>query len=56
MSLEIILIEAKYYIKEKPASSGNPQENTIIERIHQVLGNLVWTYNIHTIYVDDADP
>ena len=30
--------------------------NATIERIHQVLGNLVHTYNLQEIYVDNADP
>ena len=50
------MIENEYVIKTKPDSPGKPQANTIIERIHQVLGNLVQTYNIQEIYVDDADP
>ena len=40
----------------KPTYPGNPQANAIIERINQVLGNLVRTYNIQETYVDDADP
>ena len=51
-----ILIEDEYGINNKPASPGKPQENAIIEIIHQVLGNLLCTYNLQKIYVDDADP
>ena len=40
------LIEKEYNIKTKPASPGNTQANTIVEIIHQVLGNLVRTYNL----------
>ena len=43
-------------MKTKKASSGNPQANATIHRIYQVLGNLVRTYNLDRIYVDDADP
>ena len=50
------MIEQKCGIKTKPASSGNPQANTIIEIIYQVLGNLVCTYNLQETYVDEADP
>ena len=28
----------------------------IMERIHQVLGNLVWTLKITKTYVDEEDP
>ena len=51
-----ILIEQEYGIKTNPASSGNPQANATIEIIHQVLGNLIHTYNLHDKYGDDADP
>ena len=50
------LIEQGYGIKTKPASSGIPQANATIERIHQVLGNLIHNFNLHDTYVDDADP
>ena len=48
------MIENEYSIKTKPAPPGNPQANTILERIHQVLGNLVRTYNIQEVYIVDA--
>ena len=49
------LIEDKYGTKNKPAFPGNPQMNSTIEIIHQVLGNLVRTYSLQETYVDDAD-
>ena len=39
--LKNILIENEYYIKTNPYYPGNSQAKSIIERIHQVLGNLV---------------
>ena len=50
------MIEQEYGIKTKPDSSRNPQANAIIERIHQVLGNLVRSFNLHDTYVHDDDP
>ena len=50
------MIEQEYGIKTKPSPPGNSQANANIERIHQVLGNLVHTYNLQETYVDDADP
>ena len=50
------MIEQEYGIKTKPVSSGNPQANATLERIHQVLGNLVRTYNLQETYVDDSGP
>ena len=50
------MTEQKYGIKAKPASSGNPQTNETTEIIHQVLGNIVHSYNLKEGYIDDADP
>ena len=33
-----------------------PQVNATIEIMHQVLGNLVQTYNLHETYVDETNP
>ena len=49
------LIENEYGINNKPCSPGNPQAHAIIERIYQVLWNLVRRYNLQGKYVDDAD-
>ena len=45
------LTEQEYGIKTKSASPRNPQENAKIERIHQVLRNIVHTYNLQETYV-----
>ena len=50
------MIEQEYGIKTNPASSENTQANKIIERIHQVLGNIIRYFNLQDTYVDDADP
>ena len=49
------LIEEEYSIKAKSDYSGNPQIKYIIERIHQVFGNLEHTYNLHETYIDDSN-
>ena len=49
------MIENEYGIKAKPASPGNPQANVIVERIHQVLGDILCTFNLQEIYLDEAD-
>ena len=49
------LIEKEYEIRTNPYSSRNPQANATIERIHQVFGNLVRTYNVHETFEDYAD-
>ena len=37
------LSEYEYGITDKTSTLGNPMSNAILERIHQVLGNLVHT-------------
>ena len=34
----------------------NPISNAILEQIHQVIGNLVRTFNIQQTYVEKNDP
>ena len=46
------LIETEYRIIAKPSTSGNSMSNMILKWIHQVLGNLVRTFNIQQTYVD----
>ena len=48
-------IQEEYGITAKPSTLVNPMSNAILERIHQVLGNLVRTYNIYQTYVDKDD-
>ena len=48
------LLENGNGLKENPDSSGNPQMNTIIEIMYQVLGNLIWTYNLQETYVNQG--
>ena len=51
------LIEMEYGITSKPSTSVNTMSNAVLERIHQVLGNLVCTFNISTqTYVDKNYP
>ena len=49
------LIETEYRITAKPSTSGNSMSNAIFEWIHQVLGNLVRTFNIQQTCVDEND-
>ena len=49
-----VIIEMEYGITAKPSTSEDPMSNAVLERIHQVLGNLVRTFNISTqTYVDE---
>ena len=50
------LTETEYGITSKPRTSENRMSNAIVERIHQVLGNLVRPFNIQQSYVDKNYP
>ena len=50
------LIEIEYRITAKPITLGNPMSNAILERIQQVLGNILRTFNIQQTYVDKNVP
>ena len=40
------MIKVDYQIKRKPATTKNPQSNSIIERIHQTLGDMLRTFEL----------
>jgi hypothetical protein len=39
--------------KLKPVTTRNPQANAIIERVHQTVGNVIRTFNVHAMDQDD---
>ena len=41
------MIVEKYGIKKRGISPRNPQANSILERIHQVIGNMIKTFKIY---------
>jgi hypothetical protein len=43
-------------IKCRPTTSYNPQENSIIERIHQVMGNMLRDFELEERELDTDDP
>ena len=45
-----------YGIKKKKITTKNPQSNAIIERVHQVLGNMLRTFELQDQNLDDVDP
>ena len=48
------MVSNDYGIKRKPATTRNPQANSVIERIHQTLGNIIRVYDYDAL--DDKDP
>ena len=45
-----------FSIKPTPTTIKNPQANSILERVHQVLGNMLRTKDLQTHDFDDVDP
>jgi transposase InsO family protein len=43
-------------IKGKPILVRNPQSNAIVERAHQVIGNIIGTFDLESNYLDEDDP
>ena len=50
------MIKNDYGIKAKPFTFGNPQSNAIVERVHQVIGNIIRTFKLESKYLDEDDP
>ncbi len=50
------MIKEDYGITAKPITVRNPQSNAIVERIHQVIGNIIRTFELESNYLDDDDP
>ena len=50
------MVEKDYGIKKKPTTTRNPQANSIIERIHQTIGNMIRTFQIGQLPLDEHDP
>jgi transposase InsO family protein len=50
------MIKEDYAIKAKPITVRNPQANAIVERVHQVIGNNIRTFEIESNHLDEEDP
>jgi len=49
-------VTEEYGTTVKGATVRNPQANSILERVHQVVANLVRTYDLEEYDMDDEDP
>lgn len=45
-----------YGIKKKPITTRNPQANAIVERLHQVIANIIRTFELQSNYLDEENP
>jgi transposase InsO family protein len=49
------MIKEDYGVKAKPITVRNPQANAIVERVHQVIGNIIRTFELESTYLDETD-
>ena len=50
------IMEDDYGVKTRPITVRNPQANAMLERIHQVVGNLIGTFDNEERAIDHRDP
>ena len=50
------MIRNDYGIKKRPITVRNPQANSIIERVHQTISNIIRTFKLHDTTMDEEDP
>jgi transposase InsO family protein len=50
------MIKNDYGIKGKPITVRNPQANAIVERLHQVIGTIIRTFELESNYLDEDNP
>ena len=50
------MVKEDYGIKHKPITVRNPQANAMVERIHQVLTNMMRTFELENKYLDATSP
>ena len=52
----IWMIEQDYYIISRPIKTRNPQENPILERSHQTIGNILRKFQVNNQELEQDDP
>eukprot|EP00957_Ditylum_brightwellii_P066976 5084383-Ditylum_brightwellii.AAC.1 len=50
------MIQRDYGVTKRPITARNPQANRIVKRIHQTIGNMLYTFCIHSTELDEEDP
>ena len=49
------MIQADYGIKVKTIISRNPQANSILVRVHKIIGNIIRTFKVQDMVLDDEN-
>eukprot|EP00957_Ditylum_brightwellii_P183788 13999315-Ditylum_brightwellii.AAC.1 len=50
------MIASDYGVKKTPITTRNPQANSIIKRIHQTIGNMIRSFEVHDTSSNEKDP
>eukprot|EP00957_Ditylum_brightwellii_P155742 11857502-Ditylum_brightwellii.AAC.1 len=50
------MIASDYGVKKIPITARNPQENSIIEMIHQTIGNMIRSFEVNDTTIGEKDP
>ena len=50
------MLKDDYGITGKPITTRNPQANAIVERVHQVIANIIRTFELQENYLDEDNP
>eukprot|EP00957_Ditylum_brightwellii_P177255 13503192-Ditylum_brightwellii.AAC.1 len=50
------MILKDYGVKKRPSTVRNHQANSIIERIHQTILNMIRSFELHSTDIDEKDP
>eukprot|EP00957_Ditylum_brightwellii_P201792 15327285-Ditylum_brightwellii.AAC.2 len=50
------IIVSDYVANKKPITAKSPQANNIIERIHQTIGNMIRSFEVHNASIYEKDP
>eukprot|EP00957_Ditylum_brightwellii_P131456 10026330-Ditylum_brightwellii.AAC.1 len=56
MALFSEMILKDYGVKKRPITVRNTQANSIIERMHQTIGNMMRSFDVHSTGIDEKDP
>eukprot|EP00957_Ditylum_brightwellii_P091210 6944088-Ditylum_brightwellii.AAC.1 len=49
------MIASDYGVKKKFITARNPQATSITERIHQTIGNMIKSFEVHGTIIDEKD-
>eukprot|EP00957_Ditylum_brightwellii_P188339 14338152-Ditylum_brightwellii.AAC.1 len=50
------MIRRDYGVTKLPITTRNPQANGVVERIHQTIGNMLRTFQVHSTELGEDDP